>query len=486
MRELDCAFRDLAENSTDLMYSISPDGHLLYANRAWLSDLGYEREELETLRFLELVRPDRLEECRRALTRATKADAEVRLQTALRAKDGRSIEIEGSLARRLVDGRLESIRGIFREVAERRHSEAELDKLFHLSLDLLCVAGFDGYFKKINPSFTRVLGYETEELLSRAFIEFVHPHDKKKTLAEVENLSRGDPTVHFENRYRAKDGRYRWLAWTAAPLPEQGLIYAVGRDVTEHKLLEELSERQAHELERSNADLEQFASIASHDLRAPLRGIENLSEWIMEDLPEDLPEPARVHLEQLRRRVRRMQALTDDLLMYSRAALVPQGISRVDTAALVDEMTALLGPREGFEIVAEGPMPILETAKAPLEQVLRNLIGNALKHHDRERGRVTVSVREVAGVYEFRVADDGPGVPEDSRSHVFQMFQRLESHDRIEGSGIGLALVKRLVERAGGRVWIESALTRGSVFCFTWPARIADHEEAHAETLDRG
>jgi len=131
----------------------------------------------------------------------------------------------------------------------------ELGRLFELSLDLLCVAGTDGYFKHVNPAFTRVLGYEQEELLRRSFLEFVHPDDRESTLREVENLARGLPVVDFQNRYLARDGTYRWLAWRSAPVPDQGLIYAVARDITERKHIEEVMTRQAGELARSNDDL---------------------------------------------------------------------------------------------------------------------------------------------------------------------------------------------------------------------------------------
>jgi PAS domain S-box-containing protein len=352
----------------------------------------------------------------------------------------------------------------------RGSADVERDRLFRLSQDLMCVAGVDGFFKETNPAFERVLGYTREELLTRNFISFIHPEDRDRTSAEVERLSRGELTIDFENRYRAKNGSYHWLAWRATPLPEERLIFAVARDVTAQKILEQRLEEQARDLARSNADIEQFAYVASHDLRAPLRAIENIAEWIEEDMPADLPDTVRGHLHELRRRVRRLQSMTDDLLEYSRAGTGPEASEPVDTSALVKEIADLLAPRPGFQVVAGAALPTIETMRTPLEQVVRNLIANALAHHDADHGRIDVDAVDRGGMVEFRVVDDGRGVPVEVRERIFQMFFRLAPESGT-GSGLGLALARRLVERAGGRIWVEPAPGRGAAFCFTWPRR---------------
>jgi PAS domain S-box-containing protein len=475
-------FRALCENATDLIQSVSPEGRFLYVNRAWLETLGYSPDEVPGLSVFDVVHPDSREHCERVLRDVMRGKPATGIEAAFCTKDGRRIEVEGTARCVMREGKPLSTAGIFRDVTERKRARDELDRLFSLSLDLLCIAGTDGYFKRINPAFERVLGYNREELLSRSFIEFVHPDDREATLAEVENLAKGFPVVDFQNRYRAKDGSFRWLAWRSAPLPEHGLIYAVARDVTEQRRMQEQLARQAGELARSNADLEQFASVASHDLRAPLRVVANLTEWIEEDLPGELPDKVRQHITKLHDRVARMQRLIDDLLSYSRAGRERGEIVRVDSAAMIRELVSLLAPPEAFVVEVAPEMPVFTTAKAPLEQVFRNLLGNAIQHHDRADGKVVVSCRDRGERYEFSVRDDGPGIPAESQSLVFDMFHKLKPRGRVESSGIGLALVKRIVEVHGGQVRLESEPGRGATFRFSWPKTI---EVDHAENPDR-
>lgn len=360
----------------------------------------------------------------------------------------------------------------------RSEVEAHLRRLFTLSLDLMCVASFDGYFKRVNPAFKEVLGYGREELLSRQFVEFVHPDDRESTNREVEQLSGGALTVDFENRYRTREGDYRWLAWRAAPMVDLGLIYAVARDITQQKADRQLLAAQALELARSNADLEQFAHVASHDLRAPLRSIVTLAGFIEQDLGDAVPQRTRGHLAELRRRALLMKGLTDDLLVYSQAGREREDIVEVDTAALVRDIAFLLDPPDGFEIVAERSLPVLETVRGPLEQVLRNLIANAVKHHDRDDGKVRVSARDAGERWEFAVVDDGPGIGEKDRVRVDGALEQLRPVGGASGWGLGLELVRRIVERFGGRVCLKSGEERGASFLFDWPTLLQDEPEA--------
>jgi signal transduction histidine kinase len=229
-----------------------------------------------------------------------------------------------------------------------------------------------------------------------------------------------------------------------------------------------VSERTA-ELERSNRELNQFAYVASHDLKAPLRAIDNLAGWISEDAAQTLPPRSAEHLAKMRGRVKRMEQLLEDLLAYSRAGRVRPPAESVDVDRLVADVTALLGPPAGFTVVMETPGVRLRTPRVSLELVLRNLIGNAIKHHTEEDGTVWVRTVARGEMVEFSVRDDGPGIDPRYHAKIFEMFQTLQPRDQTEGSGMGLAIVKKLVESYGGEIQVDSAVGEGATFCFTWP-----------------
>ena len=224
------------------------------------------------------------------------------------------------------------------------------------------------------------------------------------------------------------------------------------------------------ELERSNADLEEFAYAASHDLKAPLRAIGHLAQWIGEDLGTNANPDTIENLKLLQGRVLRLQLLLDGLLAYSRVGRhTSTAVEEVNIADLVRDIVALLAPPGGFVVTCEGEMVAIRTHRMPIEVVLTNLIGNGLKHHDRAEGRITVAMRKVDGVAEFRVSDDGPGIAPRFHDRIFVIFQTLASRDDVESSGIGLAIVKKKVQAHGGRIWVESAPpARGTTFVFTW------------------
>jgi len=464
-------FHDLCENAYDLIQSVDPDGRFLYVNAAWLKTLGYAREEVPGLKLFDIIHPDSHQHCRLLIEKLREGKPAVDIAAEFVSKTGDRIAVEGSASCRMEGGKVVATRAIFRNVSRRKRIEEELSRHFELSLDLLCIAGLDGFFKQVNPAFMSTLGYTREELLSRSFLDFVHPDDRRKTIREIENLTKGLPVVDFQNRYRTKDDRYLWLAWRAAPLTGRGMVYAIARDITQTIEDREIRARQSAELARSNAELEQFAYVASHDLRAPLRNIGDLAEWIEEEIGDSGNEKIAGYLEQLRNRVRRMESLTEDLLAYSRVGREEEEAVELDTGTLVRDLAFLLAPPEGFRIDVHSGMPTVRAARAPLEQVFRNLIANAIKHHDRPDGRIDVRAAKRGRFWEFTVKDDGPGIPEEFQERIFLMFQKLKSHDEVEGSGMGLALVKRIIESRGGRISVASGPGRGTSFVFTWPGK---------------
>jgi PAS domain S-box-containing protein len=232
-------------------------------------------------------------------------------------------------------------------------------------------------------------------------------------------------------------------------------------------------------LEARNRELDQFAYVTSHDLKAPLRGIANLSQWIEEDLGEHITPESRNHLELLRGRVNRMEALIDGLLQYSRIGRTSSDVQLVDVAAMLDEIVDMYVSGEAVEVVIGPGMPTLRSERLPLQQVFQNLIGNAVKHRAERPLRVEISAEDRGDRFAFHVADNGPGIDPQYHERIFGIFQTLQPRDKVEGSGLGLALVKKIVEHRGGQVWVNSREGEGATFSFLWP-KVIDQPVAAA------
>lgn len=242
-----------------------------------------------------------------------------------------------------------------------------------------------------------------------------------------------------------------------------GLLYSVYQSFLENVKI-------TNDLIRSNEDLEQFAYIASHDLKAPLRAIDNLSLWLQEDLEDVLEGDPKENMKILRQRIVRMETLLDDLLNFSRAGRVPYVIVRANVKEVLNDVVHLMNIPESFTLVLPEKNPTIVTAKAALEQVFRNLIGNAIKHHDRLEGKIKIEISDARNFIEIAISDDGPGIPQGFHEKIFLMFHTLKPRDTVEGSGMGLSMVKKLIQSQGGWINVESTMgSRGTTFRFLWP-----------------
>lgn len=228
-----------------------------------------------------------------------------------------------------------------------------------------------------------------------------------------------------------------------------------------------------NDLNRSNEELDNFAYSASHDLKAPLRGIRNLSTWISADVKDIASEETMENLSLLHNRVERLDALLDSLLQYSRIGRIRGTPQNINVPHLVKEISDYVAQRPGFRVIYDGDPIVIYTYKAPLQQILQNLIENSLKHHDRDNGTITVTASDRGNFIDFQIMDDGPGIPSEFHERIFQMFRTLKPRDEIEGSGMGLAIVKKSVEANGGMISVKSFYPhRGSTFIFTWQKSI--------------
>jgi len=369
--------------------------------------------------------------------------------------------------------------------AELRESEARFRTMANSAPVMIWMAGTDSLWEFANQSWLNFTGRSLKQELGEGWTEAVHPQDISRCMETYLSAFHSRQEFAQEFRLRRVDGTYCWIFEKGSPrfTPDGSFAGYIGccLDISDRKVSEEALKTRAEELtylttvlaqtnltlEKRNQELDQFAYVASHDLKAPLRAIANLSEWIEEDLSDKLTADTRHQMNLLRGRVHRMEALINGLLQYSRVGRLDTPKSQVSVGDLLAEIVDSLSPPETFSIEI-APMPTILTEKLLLEQVFTNLVSNAIKYHPRQDGRVSISVQEYASNYEFVVADDGDGIAPEYHEKVFGIFQTLSPRDTTESTGIGLAIVKKIVEQQGGTIRLESQPGQGAAFYFTW------------------
>ncbi|MBW4663863.1 MAG: PAS domain S-box protein [Chroococcus sp. CMT-3BRIN-NPC107] len=336
------------------------------------------------------------------------------------------------------------------------------------------------------PHWRDYTGQSQVEVKGWGWLAAVHPEDRERTATAWQKALETKSLYDTEYRIRATDGNYRYFAVRGVPViaPDDTIREWVGvcTDIQERKSIEAALTSRANELaylttiltqtntalEKRNQELDQFAYVTSHDLKAPLRAIANLSQWIEEDISDLLTDDTRRQMDLLRGRVHRMEALINGLLQFSRSGRITADKSSVSVTSLLAEIVDSIASPPAFTVEIAPNMPTLVTERLSLEQVFSNLISNAIKHHPRPDGKVQVSCQDLGTSYEFAVADDGKGIAPEYHEKIFGIFQTLEARDRNENTGIGLAIVKKIVENYGGKIKIESTEGKGAKFSFTW------------------
>ncbi len=394
----------------------------------------------------------------------------------------------------------------------RRRAQDDLDRFFALSLDLLCIVGFDGCFKRVNPAWQRALGYTSSELLGHPFIEFIHPDDRQASAHEASKISTGEELLHFENRYLHKDGTIRWLLWTATPFPALQVIYAAAHDITERKAAEETLAHYAWDLEVSHRALEEqtarlaqlvkeleaarrraeeaaetksaFLANMSHEIRTPLNAILGMTGLALQTR---LTVDQRDYIATVKSAAHSLLGIINDILDFSKIDARRLDLERAefDAREAIGNAAKLLAIRASEKslelachIAPAVPEALLGDA-GRLRQVLLNVLGNAIKFTDSGEVVLRVTVEHLAPrrvTLHFAVSDTGIGIPPEKQEQIFQAFTQADSSTtrRYGGTGLGLAIAQRLVELMDGRMWVESAVGKGSTFHF-----IADFDTPH-------
>ncbi|MCB9106147.1 MAG: PAS domain-containing protein [Anaerolineales bacterium] len=376
------------------------------------------------------------------------------------------------------------------EASEQRFRRAVQDAPFPI-----LIHAEDGEIVMISRIVSDLTGHTFDEIPTvEAWVNHVYNDSdfRQRVVEGIKKLYDLDHRIdEGEFELTTREGDHRIWHFSSAPLGtderNRRLVISMASDVTKRKefevalqnnqqrlkdlneTLEQRVTKRTEELTRIINDLDQFAYVASHDLKTPLRAIDNLATWISEDATDSLSDTSKDHLEKMRDRVKRMEMLLNDLLDYSRAGREVNDLEEVDTGDLINNILTILTPPEAFTITVSDHMPTLVTSRMLLEMVFRNLIDNAVKHHHRADGRIEISAQESEHSIEFIIKDDGPGIDPNYHERIFQIFQTLQPKDVNGGTGMGLAIVRKIVEAQEGQITIESAPGQGSAFHFTWP-----------------
>jgi len=359
-----------------------------------------------------------------------------------------------------------------KEITKRKNAEMSFKQIIETQPTPLVIIDMTGIITYLNQDAEKLFGYQSQELINKPIEMLVPSHMKEKHVAYRSHYCSSPIKREMSNSDFCavrKDGEEITVTITLNPIdtPEGLRILASIYDLRGLKKAEQKLKRYTNDLERSNSDLDQFAYVASHDLKAPLRGLDQLSCWIREDI--DDKETLIEHSQLMQNRIHRMERLLDDLLAYARIGRIEEKFKEIDTKTLLQDIFTMCSPPENFSLILSDNLPTLLTLSTPLAQIFRNLLSNAIKHHDRPNGKVKVTYTENDQFHIFAVTDDGPGIPAELHKKAFGIFQTLKPRDVVEGSGMGLAVIEKIINTYQGSIELTSDTGQGACFTLRWP-----------------
>src|SRR3569623_246061 len=481
----------LLQSATDAMLiADAQDGGIVLANPPAERLFGYRPGELQRLTIEALV-PRRFRKQHEAQRAGFASNPKARGMGAGMdlfgcRSDGGEFPVEVSLpplrtpsGRMLVMATVHDITARKRAEAALQESEARMRDIFEAAVDAIVIIDECGIIERLNPAAERIFGYAESEITGKNVSMLMPSPYREKHDGYLENYKRtGERRIIGIGREVVglrKDGSVfpMELAVAEMRLGERRMFTGVVRDISERKQAEEQRSRLLQELSSANEELTNFAYVVSHDLKAPLRAIGSLADWLSTDYADKFDEEGREHMALLISRVRRMGALIDGILQYSRVGRVREAPVAVDLNAVVREAVDLLAPPVHIRVLTETDFPVIRSEPTRIQQLFQNLISNSIKYMDKPQGEIRIGCADDGKHWRFWVADNGPGIDRRHFERIFQLFQTLAPRDRVESTGVGLSLVKKIVEMYGGKVWVESEPGAGSSFSFTLPKSMA-------------
>ncbi|MCW5982100.1 MAG: PAS domain S-box protein [Bryobacteraceae bacterium] len=441
--------------------------------------LGWKKEEVLSRRLNDVLGPD--EALTAALLRSPDQGGLRGAELRQRRRDGATLDLRVfSAPLRDEDNRRQGIIGMFTDVTEMnlileayRESRERFQSAFLYAPNGMALTDLEGRFLRVNPAFSRMFGYGEAELRSMTWTDLVHPDDRAAPHAPEE------AAAQREIRMLCRSGCVLHVLWSMSAVRDAAAapLYNISQliDFTRIRKADEKARQYAADLERSNSDLQHFAYVASHDLQEPLRMIRGFLELLAKRYRGQLDESADEYIGYAVDGAVRMQNLIRGLLAYSRVGTQGKSFAPVkleDTLAQALLNLQLSLAESGAE-VSHGELPVVRGDDTQLAQLFQNLVGNAIKFRSENPPQITIAAADKRDVWEIAVADNGIGFNPEHANRIFQMFQRLHGPTRYPGTGIGLALCKRIVERHGGCIWVKSEPAKGSTFCFTLPKEAA-------------
>jgi PAS domain S-box-containing protein len=360
---------------------------------------------------------------------------------------------------------------------ELREKNRELNKLSIVASkadNAITITDENGTSEWVNDGFVRLTGYSVAEAVGRNPLDYLYGSSGLQSgLQELRTaISSHQPFSGELLKYR-KDGTPFWTQVTMTPIrteeEQREQFIFIESDITPRKIAEQKMASYMKNLEKTNQELDKFAYVVSHDLKAPLRAIGNLTGWIEEDMGERLTDEVRTHFNTIKGRVVRMEGLINGILDYTKAAKNGGELISFRSDQLVRDSVELIGAPPTAVIHIRDNMPVLKSEPVKLQQIFMNLLHNAIKYNDKEDVQIEVGCEEEQTHWKFYVKDNGPGIEARYHEKIFVIFQTLQARDEVESRGVGLAIVKKIIEEEGGRIWVESEKGKGATFFFTWP-----------------